>query len=208
MRKLVVYIAGLGILLGLSACQSTGEVKQRSEPSSPAYTSESPARVYIDLSSAYAAAGQLAFAMQNAQKAVEVDPKNPHAHAVLANAHQLAGNHADAGRHFAEARALSPSDPYVAILYGQHLCSQGQTAAADAEFLSAATNPRNAQPWNAYANAGICYEKAGQYKSARNRLNSAYEINKVSPQTIQALARVERKLGNRTRARQLESQLR
>lgn len=198
----------MAILMSASACQSTGGVKHEGDPASPEYVNSSPAKVYIELAQAYSAAGQLAFATENAQKAVRADVRNPQAHAMLAYVKQLGGDRLGAENHYSTARKLSPEDPFVRGLYGMYLCTGGDMVAADQEFSAAAVSPRNSTPWLTYTYAGLCYEQQGDIKKARSRLVTAYDIQPSSPQTLQALARVERKLGNKKSAAKLEQQLR
>lgn len=167
----------------------------------------SPADIYIDLALAYVQTGQLGFALENAQKAVRADARSANAQATLAYVYFLLNETEQARQHFERARSLSANDPAVRNYYGLYLCSRGDVAGADAEFLAAGRHPDNNTPWIPYINAGLCYEQQGSLVVARERLETALRLNSNSTQAIAALARVERKAGNTAAAQRLEQLL-
>ncbi|OOZ38363.1 tetratricopeptide repeat protein, partial [Solemya elarraichensis gill symbiont] len=205
MSRLFQFLSILLASVVLAACETTAPVTSGSAASMN-YIANSPARVYISLAQAYSQKGQLDSAMSNADKVVSLDPANPRAHAIFAHVSERLGDYSAAARHFETARALAANDPFVQGFYGLHLCGKGHYAAADREFAMAATSHLNRAPETAWLSAGSCYERAGDNEMARARYRRAYEIN-GTPQIVRALARVEKKLGNRRESGRLLRQL-
>ncbi|OOY52012.1 hypothetical protein [Solemya velum gill symbiont] len=204
-NHLFQFLSILLIFVVLTACQTTAPVTS-DNAASMHYIANSPARVYIALAQAYSQKGQLDSAMSNADKAVNIDPANPRAHAIFAHVSERLGDYGATTRHFEKARALTATDPFVQGFYGLHLCGKGHYAAADREFAMAAASHLNKTPETAWLSAGSCYEQAGDTEMARARYRRAYEIN-GTPQIVRALARVEKKLGNRRESRRLLRQI-
>lgn len=198
--RLIVLLLSLAILAG---CQSTVERKENAA----GMEARSPAEIYVRLAEAYYQSNVLDVALDKSLKAVDVDDEYAPAHAMLALVYRRIGDTAAANKHFAIAKKLAPNDPQVINTYGIFICEQGNVSGADAEFLKSAGLPLNSTPWVPLTNSGICFEQAGQLKSARERLNQALAKNPEFGRALSAAARVERRLGNHSKAKAYERKL-
>jgi len=151
---------------------------------------DSAASTYLQLSKGYLERNNMPAAFENAQKAVAVDPKSAEAHTLMGLILQRSGDGNNAAKHYIKAKKLAPYDPFVTNAYGTYLCNNGLYGEADREFLTAAKSPLNRSPWVAYTNAGLCYERNGQYSLARQRIQSALATNSKFPQALSAMKRL------------------
>jgi type IV pilus assembly protein PilF len=164
----------------------------------PANNSDSPGLVktdpaadtYVQLARTYLSRGNTMVAFENAQKAVATDPKSVEGHTIMGLILQSRGDSNNAAKHYVKAKKLAPYDPFVSNAYGTYLCSNGLYGEADREFLTASKSPLNQAPWVALTNAGLCYERNGQYAMARQRLQSALALNSKFSQASEALKRL------------------
>ena len=146
---------------------------------------------YTELAKGYLARGNTSAAFENAEKAVKADDSNAEAHTIMGLLLQQAGDNKNAAKHYVRAKKLAPYDPYVSNAYGTYLCNNGLYGEADKEFLAAASSPLNTSPWVALTNAGLCYERTGQYALARQRLQSALNLKSDFPQARNAMKRLK-----------------
>lgn len=201
-RKFLVLM--MLVLITLSGCKTTEEKRYDEMKES----GKSPADIYVRLAEAYYQTGVLDVALEKSLKAVEVDDNYAPAHAMLALVYQRVGDNGAASEHFSKAMKLSPNDPSVVYSYGVYLCEQGQYQNADREFSKSANNPLNSTPWIPLTYAGFCFERAKQLQSARERFERALNLNPDYPRALEGAAQVERRLGNKTKARAYERKLR
>lgn len=179
-----VIIAAVVLHL-IAACTPTNN----GTPSSLA-KNDPAVNTYLELSKGYLARNNIKSAFENAQKAVTVGPDNAEAHTLMGLILQRSGDSNNAAKHYVKAKKLSPYDPFVTNAYGTYLCNNGLYGEADREFMTAARSPLNNSPWVAYTNAGLCYERNGQYSLARQRIQSALATNSKFPQALSAMKRL------------------
>jgi len=151
---------------------------------------DSAAMVYISLAAEYLKESLYEAALQNAKKAVIVDPNSPAAFNVLALVHQRIGEDGLADKHFQKAISLDPQDPYVLNAYGSFLCSKQRYDESDALFLRAVNNPLYQSPWVPLTNAGICAYNKGDMETAETRLRAALLKNKTFPMALLYMAKI------------------
>jgi type IV pilus assembly protein PilF len=152
---------------------------------------EGATATYTELAKGYLARGNTSAAFENAEKAVKADDSNAEAHTIMGLLLQQAGDNKNAAKHYVRAKKLSPYDPYISNAYGAYLCNNGLYGEADKEFLAAASSPLNPSPWVALTNAGLCFERAGQYALASQRLQSALNLKSDFPQARSAMKRIK-----------------
>ncbi len=170
----------------LAGCTSS-ESRDRNSLVKP----EGATGTYTELAKGYLARGNTSAAFENAEKAVKADDSNAEAHTIMGLLLQQAGDSKNAAKHYVRAKKLAPYDPYVSNAYGAYLCSNGLYGEADKEFLAAASSPLNTSPWVALTNAGLCFERSGQYSLARQRIQSALNLKSDFPQARSALKRLK-----------------
>lgn len=168
----------------VAACTSTENRTGLEKP-------EGATATYTELAKGYLARGNRSAAFENAEKAVKADDNNAEAHTIMGLLLQQAGDNKNAAKHYVRAKKLSPYDPYISNAYGAYLCNNGLYGEADKEFLAAASSPLNTSPWVALTNAGLCFERTGQYALARQRLQSALNLKSDFPQARTAMKRLK-----------------
>jgi type IV pilus assembly protein PilF len=181
------------IALIVSACLVTACTSTENRDSSGLTQPDGPTSTYTELAKGYLSVGNTSAAFENAEKAVKADNSNAEAHTIMGLLLQQTGDEKNAAKHYTRAKKLSPYDPFIANAYGTYLCSNGLYGEADKEFLAAATSPLNTSPWVALTNAGLCYERNGQYAIARQRVQSALNLRSDFPQARSAMKRLRGK---------------
>lgn len=170
-------------LLLLAACAGTSSTRPRGEPTA----AESAAETNLKLGQAYMQQGQLELALDKLQKAIALDPKSSSAHTVLAVLLERIGRTEQAGRHYAEAVELAPTDGSALNNRGAFLCRAGAYAEADALFQKALQDPFYRTPASALANAGVCADEAGDTASAERYFRRTLDFE---PRNLTALLRL------------------
>ncbi|MCA1805504.1 MAG: type IV pilus biogenesis/stability protein PilW [Xanthomonadaceae bacterium] len=183
-------IAMLALLLG--ACSST-----------PTYTSDPKraAQANLELGVAYYREGRLQLAMENLQRAVELDPDLAQAHGAIAILYERLGENESAERHYRRALALAPADSRTNNNFGQFLCHQKRLQDADRHFRQAVADPLYDTPEVAYTNAGICARRIPDVRKAEEYFRLALERNPFYPQALLQMLSLNHEQGEYLRAR-------
>lgn len=163
---------------------SLGEIK------SPQTTSRS-GDIYVKLAIAYLQSGQLDVALQQAKKALRVEPDSAEAHNIIGLIYDRIGEFPLAERHFRTAIGLEPENSYIRNAYGTFLCKQERYAESVSEFESALANPLYRTPELAYTNAGICIGKMGELDRSESFLRKALETNPRFPVALLEMAKLD-----------------
>ncbi len=129
-------------------------------------------------------------ALSRLKRALEYDDSNVQANWGLALAYQRMGETALA-REYYENAIDSGSRPAIFNAYAVFLCEQGDTSRAIDYFEQAADNPRNANPADALANAGLCLERAEQGDRARAHYRNALSIDADQPTALTQMAQLQ-----------------
>lgn len=188
-RTKLLWLLMLTSLL-LVACQS--QPTRQTSRDNPLQTDiASPADVYVELGIEYMKLGKYDVALQNLNKAVEVDPSSSNAHNVLAVLYDQLGEKDAAGRHYQRAVNLAPNNSSAQNNYGRYLCGQEQYVEADRHFQMALDNPLYRSPILALTNAGECAFRAGNIEQAETYFRSALQINKKFAPALYQMARLK-----------------
>jgi type IV pilus assembly protein PilF len=163
---------------------------------------EEAAKINIQLGQAYLSQGKLDMAMEKLRKGIDLAPRNPDGHTVIAVLYEQLGNIEMAGKHYQEARRLAPESGLTANNLGRFLCSQGQYGKADDLFASALMDPFYRSPETALLNRGSCAMSAGKLDAAADSLRLALERNPDMPDALyqSAVLAMQRKDSLRARA--------
>ena len=205
-NALTSWAVALVLGVTLAGCATTGAVRPGVGGTDKtgdlgALKPDSPAAVYVELAVEYLRQKNYAVALQNAKRAVIVDPHYGAAHTVLALVYQQIGEPAEAERHFRRAIDLDPRDPYALNAYGGFLCAAKRYDEADTMFQRALQNPLYNTPWVAESNAGLCAEQAGKQAEAEVYLRRALRANPRFPPALLSMASISYAQGNMMSAR-------
>ena len=158
--------------------------------------------IYVQLAIAYMQSGQMDIALQQAKKALMVNPKNAAAHDVIALIYDRLGESQAAERHYKTAVGMEPQNSYILNAYGTFLCKQGRYEEAVAKFDAALANPLYRTPELAYTNAGICVGQEGDAQRSEDYLRKALETNPRFPTALVEMAKLKLQQGRYTSARE------
>ena len=206
--RLNVCVLTLAALV--SACSSTPDYSRRESTRKSSVVDEidtrsdgsEAAKINIQLGQAYLSQGKLDMAMDKLKKAIELAPRNPDGHTVIAVLYEQLGNVDMAGKHYQEARKLAPESGLTANNLGRFLCSRAQYDKADALFAAALMDPFYRTPQTALLNRGSCAMSAGKLDAAADSLRQALERDPRMPDALyqSALLAMQRKDPLRARA--------
>ncbi|MFN9030062.1 MAG: type IV pilus biogenesis/stability protein PilW [Betaproteobacteria bacterium] len=191
MRRLYCIMLGL-VAVVLAGCQSTTTVngqpvatQQRSEPD-PVKRAE----IRLQLAASYYQNRQYQVAIEEAKRAIELDPKSAMSYSMLGLIYMDIDDRALAEQNFARALRIDGDDPEINNNYGWFLCRTGRERASIEYFERAAANRLYATPALAWRNAGFCTLQMKDYAAAEGYLRRAFELDATSPVTKFQLTRL------------------
>jgi type IV pilus assembly protein PilF len=147
------------------------------------------ARARADLAAGYYRTGQLAVALDEARRAVAIDPGFADAYGLLGLIYMDMNERADAEESFQKALRLDPTGSELANNYGWFLCQTGRERESLQYFDRALRDPLYTTPARAGQNAGSCLIKVKDYEGAERYLRRSFELDASSPVTKYLLAR-------------------
>ena len=133
--------------------------------------------IYTQLAVAYLRNGQIAIALQQAKKALEVEPDNAGAHNVIALIYTRLREFKLAEHHYLEGLDAQPKSFYLRNAYGTFLCDRERYREAGEQFRMALENPLNQSREVALTNAGVCAGRGGDQAKSEELLRSALQAN-------------------------------
>ncbi len=154
------------------------------------------ARSHTDLGAAYFQQGKYEIALDEFNRAVEIEPNYGQAYNGLGLVYAALGEDAKADASFKKSIQVQPSSSESHNNYGSFLCGRKRYDESIPEFLVAVKNPLYATPNLAYANAGICSARKNDTKNAEIYLNKALQIEPLTHSAAQALAEIQFKRGD------------
>lgn len=170
-------------------------------------TAERSAKTHTELGSLYLQAGNLAVALEEARIAAATDPTYAPALNLLGIVHLTLNEIPQARASFERAIQLAPGDPQIANDYGWFLCQSGRETEAFKYFEAAARNPLYKTPTRPYTNAGLCYLKVKDEKSAEVNFQRAVMLDGSNAQAIFLLSSLYYQRGDFINAKKLLSDL-
>lgn len=185
------HSAVLLLALALSACGTTGGGGTRDEsPAAEPGKAQSAAEVNVSLGQAYLEQNRLELALDKLKKALQLDPKLPSAHTVIAVIYERINDRESAAFHYKRATELAPKTGAVLNNYGAFLCHSGDYANADKYFERALKDPFYQTPAVAQGNRGSCALQGGNLDLAEASLRESVKLNPKDPQALFDMARV------------------
>jgi type IV pilus assembly protein PilF len=148
------------------------------------------AEVRTELASTYYRDGRLAVALEEAQRAVQVDSRYAPAHGLLGLIYMEVGDRREAEASFGRALRLEPDNSDILNNYGWFLCQTGRERESVEYFQRAAGNRLYATPGLAMRNAGVCLLKVDDLDGAERALRRALEFDAADSVTKYELARL------------------
>ncbi len=169
--KFIVRIILIITITGLSACSSKEEIVVDKKVSEPDLKQASALNVQLALG--YIERQQLGVAQQKLEKAIEQDSDNTDAYTTMAYLKTIVKEYDEAEDYYLQALDIKSTEPSIHNNYGGLLCQLGRYDDALEEIKQAYENPFYDTPYLAYANAGTCLLKKGDYRQAEQMLRKA-----------------------------------
>lgn len=186
------HSAVLLLALMLAACGTTGGGggTRDETPAAEPGKAQSAAEVNVSLGQAYLEQNRLELALDKLKKALQLDPKLPSAHTVIAVIYERINDRESAAFHYKRATELAPKTGAVLNNYGAFLCHSGDYANADKYFERALKDPFYQTPSVAQGNRGSCAMQSGNLELAEASLRESIKQNPNDPQALFDMARV------------------
>ncbi len=199
MSGLAIRLASLGIvaaLLLLAGCETTTEINGQpaATPATSAPLTEAELRkraeLRLQLASTYYQKGQLNVAMEEVQRALQLDPGYADAFGLLGLINMDLGKSADAESNFQRALQIDSENGEILNNYGWFLCQSGRERQAVDYFQRAAGSRTYRTPAMSMQNAGLCMLRVRDTKSAEAFFKRAFELDAANPLAKFQLARL------------------
>lgn len=185
--KSLFVIMSVGLL---AACASGGRsANNNSEDYSRRALAS--AQAHTNLGAAYLQKNKLEIALDEFTHAIEVMPTYAMAYNGLAMVRSALKQDEEAEFNFKKAIELDPSISASYNNYGTFLCERARYDESITQFLTAVNNPLYTTPNLAYANAGICAERGGDFKKAELYLSQALAIQPLTHSAAHKLAEIQ-----------------
>lgn len=154
------------------------------------------AEAHTNLGAAYLQKNKLEIALDEFTQATQIMPTYALAYNGLAMVRSALRQDELAEFNFKKSIELDPSISASHNNYGTFLCSRGRYDESVEQFLAAVENPLYPTPHLAYANAGICAERANNIQDAEVYLKKALKIQPLTHSAAYRLAEIQFKRGD------------
>jgi type IV pilus assembly protein PilF len=200
--------AAIGCLGMAAACTTTtvtsssGQVISTTtgDPAASHSNAKARARARVDLAAGYFRNGQMSVALEEAKRAVQIDPAFAEAYGLLGLIYTELDDRREAEANFQRALQLDPANPDINNNYGWVLCRGGREQEAMSYFQRALRDPLYATPARTNLNAGMCMMRVKNYSAAEPFLLRAVELDAASPEAKLELVRLYLATGQTQRA--------
>jgi type IV pilus assembly protein PilF len=188
-------VVAFGTLLA-TGCTTTTEVNGQpvANQGTAGVQSEADARkrasIRLQLAANYYQKGQFSVALEEAQRALQVDPGYADAYGLLGLLHMDLGKQAEAESNFQRALQLDGDNPEILNNYGWFLCQTQRERQSIDYFRRASESKTYATPAMSMQNAGLCMLKVRDTKAAEEFLKRSFELDAANPVTKFHLARL------------------
>lgn len=200
LRRLAVALLLAASIAGCKTTTTVGGVEVAPNAGKSEADPRKRAEIRTELASNYYREGRLAVALEEAQRAVQLDPRFAPAHGLLGLIYMEIGDRPEAEASFGRALRLEPDNSDILNNYGWVLCQTGRERESLEYFQRAANNRLYATPGLAMRNAGVCLLKANDLDGAERALRRALEFDAGDSLTKYELARLYLRRGQADRA--------
>ena len=135
------------------------------------------ARARTDLAGGYYRNGQLAVALDEARRAVAIDPSYAEAYGLLGLIYMDMKEQRDAEESFQRALKLDAGNSELSNNYGYFLCNTARERESIPYFNQAIRDPLYRAPARANQNAGQCLMRIKDYQAAEPYLRRSFELD-------------------------------
>lgn len=205
-RAIVIFFAAL-----FAGCAGTntgpGPSTVPVSEQAPAGLAERSAKTHTELGTLYLQAGNLAVALEEARLAAAIDPGYAPAFDLMGLLHMMLNEMPQARTAFERAIQLAPGDPQIANDYGWFLCQSGREQEAFKYFEAAARNPLYKTPTRPYTNAGLCYLRIKDEKTAEVNFQRAVMVDGSNAQAVYHLSNLAYQRGDYPNAKKFLGEL-
>jgi type IV pilus assembly protein PilF len=146
-------------------------------PNKPTYEPDRSSEINVKLGLEYMRLGRYEVAMNKLLRALELDPRNPEGHHIIAVLYETLEENAKSDEHYRQSISLAPNNSPARNNYGRFLCQQKRLGEAEDQFRLATANPLYENPEAAYTNAGLCFMRERDLVKAEHYLNQALRVN-------------------------------
>jgi type IV pilus assembly protein PilF len=194
-KLLALALGGAGVLL-LAACETTTvvngqEVAGQASQSPPTEAElRKRAAIRLQLAATYYQKGQVNVAMEEVQRALQLDPTYADAYGLLGLLNMDLGKHGEADANFQRALQLDSENAEILNNYGWFLCQSGHERQSIDYFRRAAASKSYTTPAMSMQNAGLCMMRVRDAKAAEEFFKRSFELDASNPVTKFQLARL------------------
>lgn len=181
-RNVIFVCVVLLVLISVSGCAQTS-ARDGSQ-------SNDPAQINVRLGLAYLQQGNRELALAKFEHALRLNPKLATAHLYIAEIYRGQGELEKAEEHYRQAEKLDSRDASIKNNYGVFLCDQRRYSEAHKLLLKAAKTRSYEHADEAYENAGMCAQRAGDAKEAESLFREALKINSRRTSSLYQLAKI------------------
>lgn len=190
MKKIGILV----IALVVSACASTAEDDAEVRKRKLVNTN-------VQLAVEYMQRGQLDYAKENVERALELDRDNSNANLIAALLWIRLKDMDKAERYFEQAVELDPQNSEAQNNFGVFVCGRGRYLDAIKHFDAALLNPLYKTPEAAAENAGLCLIKAHRVSRAETYFRKALNYQPRATRALLGMAKVSYTKGRMLSAR-------
>ena len=159
------------------------------------------AKINVQLAESYLQAGDLAAALDKANRAVRRDDKSPEAHAVLAMVFDRMNRQEKAQAEFERAGKLAPETGAILNAVAVWHCQRRRHTEAQQYFTRALDDPLSKQHLQFLRNAGECAFVAQDTAAAERNYRKILDLRATDVAALEALAMIHLGKGDALRAR-------
>ena len=189
--RIVLLLCGAALLGACSGTMTRPDMEDSTGKLGEEQAAQSGAGdIYTQLAVAYLRNGQVGIALQQAKKALEVEPDNAGAHNVIALIYTRLREFDLAERHYLEGLDAQPKSFYLRNAYGTFLCDRERYREAADQFRLALENPLNRSPEVALTNAGICDLARNDRAQGEVNLRRALQLNPLYSVALMEMAKL------------------
>jgi type IV pilus assembly protein PilF len=185
---------------GETVTKNVGKPAERPDTRAGSADARTRARARADLAAGYYRSGQMAIALEEARRAIGIDPNFAEAYGLLGLIYMDMNEQREADENFQRALRLDPASSVLANNYGWFLCQTGRERESIEYFERSLRDPLYATPARAAQNAGSCLVKLKEYPAAEKYLRRSFELDASSPATKYQLSRTYLAMGQIDRA--------